>query len=196
MPQSKIIKQKNINKKPYNFLLMVLFCSFVNLTTFGQKLKSDTDLKFDFSDLSQNKASVIVFFDIDCPICEKYTKLLKEINQQYSAQGVKVYVVYPYQYIDLKAISTFKEDFQFDLPIYFDTKRKLLHQLKGSVTPEVFLLNNMGAIVYNGAIDNWFYSLGKSRAQATENYLLDAINALLKSENVRIPYSKPIGCAL
>lgn len=169
---------------------------FVPFTSFSQKLKSDTTLKFNFSNLSQNKASVIIFFDIDCPICEKYTKLLKEINQKYSAQGIKVYVVYPHKYIDLKAISDFKEDFQFDLPIYFDNKRKLLYQLKGSVTPEVFLLNNLGATVYHGAIDNWFYSLGKSRAQATENYLLDAIEALLKGETIKKAYKEPIGCAL
>ena len=189
------IKQP-ITQRPFKSLLMLLFYGFISFSAFGQKLKSDTTAKFNFSDLSQNKASIIVFFDIDCPICEKYTKLLKEIDQQYSAQGVKVYVVYPYKIVDLKAISSFKEDFEFDLPIYFDKKRDLLRRLKGSVTPEVFLLNNIGATVYHGAIDNWFYSLGKSRAQATEHYLLDATEQLLKGEPIKSTYHEPIGCAL
>ncbi|GAB3518949.1 thioredoxin domain-containing protein [Emticicia fontis] len=175
---------------------MFLLYGFITLSSYGQKLKSDNTSKFNFSDLSQNKASIIVFFDIDCPICEKYTKLLKEINQKYSPLGIGVYVVYPHKYIDLNAINSFKKDFQFELPIYFDKKRELLHRLGGSVTPEVFLLNNLGVTVYHGAIDNWFYSLGKNRAQATENYLLDTIEALIKGESVKINYHEAIGCAL
>lgn len=190
------IKHINLNKRLNKLLFIFLFYSFTTLTSFGQKLKSDTDLKFNFSDLNQNKASVIVFFDIDCPICQKYTKLLKEVNQKYSAEGIKIYIVYPHTSIDRAAFKTFKTEYQFDLPIYFDAKRKLLHQLKGSVTPEVFLLNNQAQTVYNGAIDNWFYSLGKSRAQATENYLLEAIEALLKGESVKNTFHEPIGCAL
>jgi thiol-disulfide isomerase/thioredoxin len=189
-----ILSSEYANKCHYKCLLLFFF--LITLTSFGQKLKSDTTFRFNFADLSHNKASVIVFFDIDCPICEKYTRLLKEINQKYSAQGIQVYVVYPQKYVDLKAISAFKEDFAFDLPIYFDKKRELLHKLKGSVTPEVFLLNNLGATVYHGAIDNWFYSLGRSRARATENYLIDGLEALIKGEPVKISYHEPIGCAL
>ncbi len=196
MPSLQIIKQEYTKKRPYKPLCITLLYSFISLTSFSQKLKSDTDLKFNFSDLNLNKGSVIVFFDIECPICQKYTKLLKEINQKYSAKGIKVYVVYPHKSTDEAAFKSFKTEYQFDLPIYFDTQRKLLHQLKGSVTPEVFLLNNQRQTVYQGAIDNWFYSLGKSRAQATENYLLEAIEALLKGEKMKINYHEAIGCAL
>ncbi|RYU96306.1 redoxin domain-containing protein [Emticicia agri] len=196
MSQLQIIKYEYIAKSTYKSLLLVIFYSFLNLPSFAQKLKSDTTLQFNFSDLSRNKGSVIVFFDTDCPICQKYTRLLKEINQQYSAQGIKVYVVYPHNHVDIAAIRGFKTEYQFDLPIYFDKKQKLLHQLKGSVTPEVFLLNNQGRTIYHGAIDNWFYGLGKSRTKATENYLLNAIDALIKGENIKITYHEPIGCAL
>lgn len=196
MSQSKTIKYQYFNQRAFKSLITILFYGLVTFTSFSQKLKSDTTLRFNFSDLSQNKASIIVFFDIECPICQKYTKLLKEINQKYDSQGVKVYLVYPHKSIDKAAFKTFKKEYQFDLPIYFDNKRKLLHQLKGSVTPEAFLLNNQGKIIYHGAIDNWFYSLGKNRAQATENYLLEAIEALQKGEDVKIAYHEPIGCAL
>lgn len=196
MSQSKTIKYQYFNQRAFKSLITILFYGLVTFTSFSQKLKSDTTLKFNFSDLSQNKASIIVFFDIDCPICQKYTKLLEEINQKYSAEGIMVYVVYPHKIIDKAAFKAFKKEYQFDLPIYFDNKRKLLHQLKGSVTPEAFLLNNQGKTVYQGAIDNWFYSLGKNRAQATENYLLEAIEASQKGESVKNSYNEPIGCAL
>ncbi|RFS18496.1 redoxin domain-containing protein [Emticicia sp. C21] len=184
------------NRRLYKSLITFLLYAFTFLTISAQKLKSDTDHKFNFSDLNQNKASVIIFFDIECPICQKYTKLLKEINQKYSSEGIKVYMIYPHKNIDKAAFKSFKTEYQFDLPIYFDNQRKLLSQLKGRVTPEVFLLNSQNQTIYHGAIDNWFYSLGKSRAQATENYLIEAIEDLLKGENVKNKYREPIGCAL
>ncbi|MBA4851170.1 redoxin domain-containing protein [Emticicia sp. BO119] len=196
MSPKQTIKHKYKNKSQHYFLLLFMFYGLMLFPCFGQKLRSDTTLSFNFSDLSQNKASVLVFFDIDCPICQKYTKLLKEINEKYQGQGIKIYVVYPHKNIDPVAFKDFKTNYQFNLPIYFDKKQKLLHRLKGSVTPEVFLISNMGITVYHGAIDNWYYSLGKSRAQATENYLSDAIEALIKGESVRVSYHEPIGCAL
>lgn len=196
MSLQQTIKQYYLNKRLYKPLFLLVLYSLVSFLSFSQKLKSDTTLKFNFSDFSQNKATVVVFFDIDCPICQKYTKLLKEINQKYHVQGIRIYVVYPHKNIDERALVAFKKEYQFDLPIYFDKKQQLLRQLKGSVTPEAFLIDNRGRTVYHGAIDNWFYSLGKSRAYATENYLITAIEALVNGEPIGKNYYEPIGCAL
>jgi thioredoxin-related protein len=162
----------------------------------AQKLYSDKGQVFDFKSLKQNKASIIVFFDPECPICQKYTKNLTEMDNKYSKEGIEIYVIYPFKMLEAKSLSEFREEFKFDLPIIYDPKRKLLKKLKANYSPEVFLLNNKRKTLYHGAIDNWFYGLGRNRAVPTEFYLLDAINAFKNNQNIKVKYVEPVGCML
>jgi hypothetical protein len=68
--------------------------------------------------------------------------------------------------------------------------------LKGEVTPEVFLLDAQGQLLYHGAIDNWLAGIGQKRQKPNEHYLLDAINQSLLGQAVSIPYVKAQGCIL
>lgn len=162
----------------------------------AQKLYSDKGQVFDFKSLKQNKASIIVFFDPECPICQKYTKNLTEIDKKYSKEGIEIYIIYPFKMLEAKSLSEFREEFKFDLPIIYDPQRKLLKKLKANYSPEVFLLDNKRKTLYHGAIDNWFYGLGRNRAVPTEFYLLDAINAFKNNQNIKVKYVEPVGCLL
>lgn len=179
--------------KAINFTLVLLCLTF---TGFSQKLYSDKGQVFDFKSLKQNKASIIVFFDPECPICQKYTKNLTEMDKKYSKEGIELYVIYPFKVLEAKSLAEFREEFKFDLPIIYDPKRKLLKKLKANYSPEVFLLDNKRKTLYHGAIDNWFYGLGRNRAVPTEFYLLDAINAFKNNQTVKVKYVEPVGCML
>jgi thioredoxin-related protein len=146
--------------------------------------------------LKQNKASIIIFFDPECPICEKYTKNIIEMDKKYRKEGIEIYVVYPFKILEAKSLSAFRDEFKFDLPIIYDPKRKLLKKLKANYSPEVFLLDNKQKTLYHGAIDNWFYGLGRNRVVPTEFYLLDAINAFKNNQNIKVKYVEPVGCML
>lgn len=62
----------------------------------------------------------------------------------------------------------------------------LAKYLKATTTPEVFVLNNKGEVVYSGAIDNWAIDLGEKRQVITEFYLKDALNALLQNKKIAV----------
>lgn len=183
----------NTMNKVINLALVLLYFSF---TGFSQKLYSDKGQVFDFKSLKQNKASIIVFFDPECPICQKYTKNLTEMDKKYSKEGIELYVIYPFKILEAKSLSEFREEYKFDLPIIYDPKRKLLKKLKANFSPEVFLLDNKRKTLYHGAIDNWFYGLGRNRTVPTEFYLLDAINAFKNNQTVKVKYVEPVGCML
>ncbi|WP_435353987.1 redoxin domain-containing protein [Emticicia sp. SJ17W-69] len=173
--------------------LLLIFCS---LTINAQKLPTDSEQIFDYKTLKYNKASIVVFFDPECPICQKYTKNLIELDKKYSSEGIKIYVVYPFKVLDKSVLAEFREEYQFNLPIIYDSKRKLLKKLKANYSPEVFLLDNNRKRLYHGAIDNWFYGLGRNRAIPNEFYLLDAINAYKNNLEIKIKYIEPVGCML
>ena len=90
----------------------------------------------------------------------------------------------------------FKEEYEFRFPVINDTAQKLTYYLNASVTPEVFLLDNSGNIIYSGAIDNWFFDLGRYRKEATIHYLKEALDSnygTLFSVNNK---TKAIGCLI
>jgi thioredoxin-related protein len=178
----------------YSVILILQFFTFY--CSNAQKLYSDKGQVFDFKNLKQNKASIIIFFDPECPICEKYTKNIIEMDKKYRKEGIEIYVVYPFKILEAKSLSAFRDEFKFDLPIIYDPKRKLLKKLKANYSPEVFLLDNKQKTLYHGAIDNWFYGLGRNRVVPTEFYLLDAINAFKNNQNIKVKYVEPVGCML
>lgn len=177
-------------------IILQITLFIISFSAAAQKLKTDNEQIFNFKTLKKNKASIIIFFDPECPICQKYTKNLTEINKKYSADGIKLYVVYPFKVLEKNSLAEFREEFKFDLPIIFDPKRRLLKKLKANYSPEVFLLDNKRKTLYHGAIDNWFYGLGRNRAAPTEFYLLDALESYKDNQEIKIKYIEPVGCML
>jgi len=59
-------------------------------------------------------------------------------------------------------------------------------------TPDVFLFDCQGNLVYKGAIDdNW-----KNKEEVKNNYLADAMNKMLKGEKIEFPDVKGRGCSI
>ena len=57
-----------------------------------------------------------------------------------------------------------------------------------------FLLNEKEQVLYHGAIDNWYYALGKNRLEISEHYLDDAVAQALNQQPIIRPFVKPVGC--
>ena len=95
-----------------------------------------------------------------------------------------------------KELRKFKARYRIQAPIVIDEADMLAKRLKAAITPEVFLVDASGNILYRGAIDNWFYALGKNRPSATEHFLEDAIQDILQGKDVRKPVTQAIGCYL
>ncbi len=140
--------------------------------------------------LSSGRPSVWIIAHPDCPIVQKYTKNLNEFQAVFPQ--VDFYSIMT-RWTDEAEVRIFRDSFQFQLPIYQDTRHKLIHRLHATTTPEVFLWDKNGQLVYRGAIDNWFFSLGRYRPAATERYLEDAIKAVLAEQQAPVTATQPIG---
>lgn len=143
--------------------------------------------------LSNERPSVWIIAHPDCPIVQKYTKNLNEFQAAYPQ--VDFYSIMT-RWTDEAEVRIFRDSFQFQLPIYQDTRHKLIHRLHATTTPEVFLWDKNGQLVYRGAIDNWFFSLGRYRPAATERYLEDALKAVLAEQKAPVTATQPIGCLI
>ncbi|MFI5135357.1 MAG: redoxin domain-containing protein [Chitinophagales bacterium] len=165
-----------------------------NSSLLGMNLQTIEHHDFSFRDLKNNKASVILFLQPECPFCNSYGRILKQLDSTFTSQQVKIYaVVAGKNYPDSEIIS-YRDKFHLAFPFLLDPDFSLKQNLKATVTPQAFLLDSRGKILYHGMIDNWGYEIGKSRAHATEFYLTDAVNSFLAGKTSGMDSTKAVGC--
>lgn len=153
--------------------------------------KSDETITIEWKDKS---LLILVFLSPDCPLSKNYAPLLNEYQAQYAE--AKVYGIIPGASYDDTSINELVALYSLQYPVLKDPKQELTSLLKATTTPEVFLFNEAGDLIYNGAIDDWAVSLGKKRSKAGRFYLQDAITNTLNSLPVPLTYMKPVGCLI
>tara|TARA_R110002050_G_scaffold18755_7_gene54448 strand:+ start:8031 stop:9026 length:996 start_codon:yes stop_codon:yes gene_type:complete len=159
------------------------------------KLKIKTNVNFKklpFLKKSAKELQVLFILGTDCPISQKYMTELKNLYKKYQGD-VDFYGIVPSNY-SKSQIKLFKKAYAVPFDILKDKNNEYAKELGATVTPEAYLLNRKGEIHYYGAINNWFYELGKNRRVVTEHYLNDAIKAVLVGEKVTINRTTAVGC--
>lgn len=178
-------------------LLLILFSTAVfPQEIFKVNLPDEANKPFSFFEIKANKASVIIFFDTDCPLCKNYTLTVNELSRKYSAKGIQFYLAFPGRLTGLAEIKNFKEYYRLNVKTLHDNKHELLKILKAKVTPEVFVLSNNAELLYSGAIDNWMYQTGKKRKVVTQYYLDDALTEIINGRTPKVKKNKAYGCII
>ena len=140
----------------------------------------------------QKKPTVNVFFLEDCVICQSLSPELNRLYQKYHGQFDFV-LFFPNHRSKDKTIMAFKNKYKIDIPYKTDHYKKVSSGMGVNVTPEVVLMDTMGQIIYQGAIDDSFVSPGKKR-KAKNNYLQLAIEACIANKRPEISKTQAIGC--
>ena len=143
---------------------------------------------------SADSLSLYIFLLDDCPICLQYTPTLNELYDSYGDQ-INFVGYFPNFSSKPSKIETFKTTYHIKFPLFTDYYKTKAKKFNAKITPEVVLYNHTTEkIMYQGRIDNKFYSLGRRRNVITEHNLEDAIESVLNNIPVEIDYSEPVGC--
>lgn len=150
----------------------------------------------DLSPSIERGAQVFVFTSTECPIANGYIPELNRLYRSFrdNASRVDFYGVISDRTVTRAAAEKHAREFKIDYPVLFDASRDLAAHLKPSHTPEAFVLNRRGEVVYRGRIDDVWADLGKRRAQPTRHDLQDAVAAILAGKPVSSARTEPIGC--
>ncbi len=176
-------------------LLLMLLQGLVQPITSSASLKTldGNIVKIDLR--SKGKATVIYFLSPECPLCQSYTLNIKTLAQKYQSKGFQFIAIVPGKEFSPLQVKQFVETYQLNmLPFYFDPKLDLVHSLKASITPEVFVINKSGQTIYSGRIDNWAYELGRKRTIVTEHDLENVLKDIASNKKVVYRKTKAIGC--
>lgn len=133
----------------------------------------------ELSSLMGRTATVFITLDPECPFCQFYTQAFEGVSERYAAQGVKVVGLYAGQFMEEKEAAAFSADAGFDFPQVMDDQCVLSRALQARVTPECYLTDAQGTVVYRGAFDDRAIRQGRKKYEARNHYLADAIDAFL-----------------
>lgn len=150
------------------------------------------NLSFLSTDNSKKPFIVLLFLGTDCPISQKYMNTVRNLSSKYK-DSVAFFGLFTDSY-SMNEILIFKKTYGIDFEMIKDNRNEFAKSLNATHTPEVFLIDLKGNIKYQGAIDNWFYELGKNRRTVTAHYLENAIKEVMLGKKITLNYTSPIGC--
>lgn len=151
-------------------------------------------------DYPDAKGFIIVFTANTCPYANAYEDRLVALGKKFNSNGYPVIAINPnspeassgdsYKKMQEKAKSK-----NFSFPYLYDEGQKVTDQYGARVTPHIFLLKKEGSgykVVYTGALDNDTQNVNPEKTL----YVEDAITALEAGEEIKIPFTKAIGCTV
>ncbi|NLT72003.1 MAG: redoxin family protein [Verrucomicrobiaceae bacterium] len=141
-------------------------------------------------------AKVMVFVAVDCPIANRYAPELNRLREDYVGKKIEFLLVYPEPSLTENEVNQHLADHALTLPFMIDRRHRLVKQAGVTTTPEVAVFGASDEILYRGKIDNLFSDYGERRRRATETYLRDALDAILRGDKPAISTTDPIGCLI
>jgi peroxiredoxin len=145
---------------------------------------------------SRARAVVLFFVTTDCPLSNGYAPEMNRIEQTYAARGVAFYAVQGDTTIPDEEVRRHAHEYGYRFPALLDPRQVLARHTGATVTPQAVVLSPEGAVLYLGRIDNKVEDFGKTRVEATEFDLRDALDAVLAGRPVPHPHTRALGCAI
>ncbi len=121
---------------------------------------------------------------------------MRELETEFASDSLEFYGVFSKEWYSSRDVADFQSKYGLGFDMLFDIQNTLAYALKASVTPEVFVLNSDGNVVYSGKIDDWVNDLGKKKLAVSNHYLENAIQLALDGKEITPAYTEPIGCLI
>ncbi len=160
-----------------------------------QSLRDLRGTKRGLSEFQGDRALVLVFLGVECPVANQYVPRLIELAAQFAPRGVVFLGVYPHEHESLMRVARHVLDREISFPVVRDLKQRLADALGVTRTPEACLLDARGMLVYRGRIDDQF-RVGVAQPKIRREDLVEAIESLLAERSIAEPVTSPDGCLL
>ena len=148
----------------------------------------------------EGKVVVLEWFSPDCPFVKKHyrddTGTMLKIQQDMSEEDVVWLRInsarkgHPSTGVDRNKNTA--EQWSIDTPILLDESGEVGMAYNAKRTPEMYIINTDGKLVYHGAIDN----RADAAAPGDVNYVRNALQQVLAGETVTTSETKAYGCGV
>ena len=144
----------------------------------------------------EQKAHVLIFVTIECPISNRYAPELRRLADEFAPRGIDFTLVFANPADTQQAIDAHLARFGSRIPAVRDPNQELVRQTGVTIAPEAAVLDPAGRVVYRGRIDDRYVSFGVDRPEPTQRDLRDALSAVVTGAPVKVRETQAIGCVL
>ena len=144
-----------------------------------------------FNDLKGKNGALIVFMSAQCPVVKGYAERINALAKDYQAKGISVIGMNSNATESLDYVKSNMTERSHSFPMLIDKGNVIADKFGATVTPEVYLFDKDGKLVYRGAIDN-----DRSGENVTARPLQDAVDATLGGKAVAKTETKAFGCSI
>jgi len=137
------------------------------------------------------KATAVVFVSVQCPVSNAYNERMAAIYKDYSGKGVQFAFVNANEQESQAAADEHAKQHNLGFKVYKDVNNVLADQFDAQNTPEVFLFDHAGKLVYHGRIDD-----SREIANVKANDFRSALDAVLAGQPVPVANTKQFGCTI
>jgi peroxiredoxin len=141
-------------------------------------------------------ASVVIFTCNHCPYALAWHERLDRVGREYGERGVRFHAVNPndaerYPRDSYEAMQVRLADEDWSMPYLHDADQEAARTFGARTTPDVFVLDGDGRLVYRGAPDQ---DHGDESQDAA--WLRAALDHVLAGEPVAQAETEPVGCSV
>lgn len=138
----------------------------------------------------EGKGTVYFFLGSLCPCTDAHKHSIMELMSLAPKKNIKLVAVFPNKGESVELIEHFFKGIGFKLDYIVDSTNRLVKKFGARKTPEVFLVDEKGRVVYSGPIDDSVENLG----QIKNAYLKNAVLELAEGRPVTVPRAEGSGC--
>lgn len=163
-------------------------------------LKNVNNQKVALADFKDAKGFIVIFTCNHCPYAKAYEDRIIALDKKYKKLGYPVIAINPNN-PEVQPADSFElmqeraKEKGFTFPYLFDEGQKIYPQYGATKTPHVYILEKTKAgnvVKYIGAIDDNY----SDEAAVKTKYVENAVDALLKKQEVPVKTTKAIGCSI
>ena len=163
-------------------------------------LKNVNNKKVALADFKDVKGFIVIFTCNHCPYAKAYEDRIIALDKKYKKLGYPVVAINPNN-PEVQPADSFElmqeraREKGFTFPYLFDEGQKIYPQYGATKTPHVYILEKTKAgnvVKYIGAIDDNY----SDEAAVKTKYVENAVDALLKKQEVPVKTTKAIGCSI
>jgi peroxiredoxin len=160
------------------------------------KMKNVDGKSVSIADVAGKNGTLVIFTCNHCPFVIAWEERMAALGNQAVKDGIGVIMINPNDPA-VQAGDSFEgmqeraKKRNFGFPYVVDTGSTVAKAFGATRTPEVYLFDKDGKLVYHGAVDD-----NKDPGNVTKHYLKDALAALLAGKEIPEKTTKAVGCTI
>ena len=144
-----------------------------------------------FDSVKGKNGTLFIFIATKCPVSNGYNERMEKVWQDYKARGVNVVGINANSTEPAAEVKAHAAEKGLTFQILKDDGNKIADQWGAAVTPEAYLVDGAGKLVYPGRIDS-----SRNVDANTTHDLRDAIDNLLAAKPITKAEAKAFGCSI